>query len=497
MPYAPTADDSAAYQALCARDARFDGRLFVGVTSTGVYCRPVCRVRTPRLTHCRFFGHAAAAEAAGFRPCLRCRPERAPGRTWSTADATQALAAQAAPLLQAAAHDGEPQPVARVARRLGVTDRHLRRLFTAAHGVTPIDYLLTTRLLMAKQLLADTDLGVAQVALAAGFGDGRRLHEALARRYRLSPSDLRRGHGGAGPAGGTALTLRLGFRPPLDAAGLLRFLGARALPGVEGVTADGQWRRTLRLPAPDGQGAIDGWLSARFDVERHELVLDAAPAFAPVLGRLVRRVRQALDLDADPEPIDVALAALPFAPVPGLRLPGSADGFETAVRIVLGQQISVAAARTLALRLVARFGTPVATPFAELDRAFPTPAVLAAADADDLGRLGIVRQRVAALQALARAVADGSLVLDAGGADLDTTLAALLALPGIGPWTAQLIALRVLGWPDAWPASDLGLLRAFGVTTAAAATEAVQACRPWRSYAVIRAWQALDHRTAT
>jgi AraC family transcriptional regulator of adaptative response / DNA-3-methyladenine glycosylase II len=476
--------DDAAYQALRAHDARFDGRLFVGVTSTGIYCRPVCRVKPPRRENCRFFPNAAQAETQGFRPCLRCRPELAPGLSFT--DSSEVLADQAARWLVQAAHEGQDPPLPAIAQRLGVTDRHLRRIFQRRHGVSPVAWLATQRLLLAKQLLTDTTLPVTEVALACGFGSLRRFHAAFAERYRLSPGALRR-EGAAEPG-----ALRLAWRPPFDIAGLLGFVARRAVPGQEQV--DGLvLRRTLAL---DHQGqTLAGWLEARFVPQRCELHLAAAPALRPALGALVQRTRHALDLDADPAVIDPVLASVPGPACPGLRLPGSWNGFETAVRVVLGQQITVAAARTLCQRLVQRFGEPVETPFAGLDRLFPTAAVLAAADPADIGTLGIVRQRVRALQALAQAVADGRLDLNPG-ADLAATLAGLTALPGIGDWSAQLIALRTLGWPDAWPASDIALLKALGQPAGArdpvAGAAIAEAWRPWRGYAVFKLWHSLE-----
>ena len=497
MPANDTLHDDAAYAALQTRDARFDGRLFVGVTSTGIYCRPVCRVRPPRRENCRFFGHAALAEVAGFRPCLRCRPELAPGL--SLTDSSEVLAAQAARWLSQAAHDGEDMALPALAARLGVTDRHLRRIFGKAHGVTPIAWLTTQRLLLAKQLLTDTRMPVAQVALATGYSSQRRFNAAFAQRYRMSPSRLRQDRpDDEGDRSGvdqalSGAELRLAWRPPYDVTGVLGFLRQRAIPGVESV-AGLTVQRTLEL---QHQGRpLAGWLSARFDLDRNELRLTLAPALMPAAGPLLARTRQALDLDADPQRIAPALASLPGPVRPGLRVPSGWDGFEIAVRVILGQQVTVAAARTLTRRLVERFGAPIATPFDGVDRLFPSAATRAAADPAAIGELGIVRQRVKALQALATAVAAGALRLDRPAA-LAPTLAALTALPGIGPWSAQLIAMRALAWPDAWPASDIGILNALrpltgGERDIAAATALAEACRPWRAYAVMQLWMNLE-----
>jgi AraC family transcriptional regulator of adaptative response / DNA-3-methyladenine glycosylase II len=492
MPTLPPADDDdARYLALKARDARFDGRFFTGVTSTGIYCRPVCAVRTPRRENCRFFALAAQAEHAGFRPCLRCRPELAPqALAWSVQDAGAILVRQALRLLDTP-QAGSPLEggalVAQLAARLGVSDRHLRRLFEAALGISPLQYLQTRRLLAAKQLLTDTRLPVTQVALASGFASVRRFNAAFVQHYGLNPTQLRR----TGPAGaGRSRPVRLGYRPPYDPAALLAFFAARQIPAVEAADALAL-RRTARLAC--GGGEHTGWLETAFDTARSLVALSVSDSLLPVLPQVIARVRAMLDLDADPAAIAAVLHG-DFPEGDGLRVPGCFDGFELAVRAVLGQQITVAAARTLAQRLVERFGTPIETPWPGLNRLFPAPAVLAAAEGEALGQLGIVRQRQAAIVALARAVDTGQLALHAH-ADVPATTAALCQLPGIGDWTAQYIAMRALRWPDAFPSGDVALHKALGVQgtrqPARAAAEAAQAWRPWRSYAVVRAWATL------
>jgi len=476
-----TAD--AAYQVLQTHDARFDGRIFVGVTSTGVYCRPVCRVRLPRRENCRFFGNAASAECAGFRPCLRCRPELAPGL--ATTDSSQALARAGARLIEHAVAQGHDIALPRVAERLGVTDRHFRRVFQASHGVSPMDWLATQRLLLAKRLLTDTDLPVTRVALSSGFASLRRFNAAFAERYRLSPSALRRS---AGAAGSEPVAVRMAWRPPYDAQAMLGFLAARPLTGVEAV-ANGIWRRTLALTDARGERHT-GWLALRFEPDAHQVQATVSPSLAPVLGAVIERLRHLLDLDAEASAIDAALGELPLTLRPGLRLPGCVDGFETTVRVILGQQVTVAAACTLAARLVARFGEPIVTPFEGLTQLFPSAATLAEATPDSIGTLGIVRSRVGAIQALARAVVEGRIDLSPA-APMAETLAALGELPGVGAWTTELVALRVLAWPDAFPASDIGVMRALGAANPAAAAAQAEAWRPWRSYAVMQLWQSL------
>ena len=488
-------DADACYRAVAAHDARFDGAFFIGVTSTGIYCRPVCRVKTPRRENCRFFAHASQAEGAGFRPCLRCRPELAPQTlAWSAQDASALLAQHAARLLDSPDAWGDEVPsVAGLAARLGVSDRHLRRVFEAELGVSPMDWLQTRRLLAAKQLLADTRLPVAQVALAAGFASLRRFNAAFAAQYRMSPTALRRDGSEAKPGDGIAVTL--GYRPPYDVREMLQFLQQRGIAGVEQIDQSTHTvARTLRL-----DDDTRGWIACRFEPEQHRVQVRVADSLAPQLPRVIARVRAWLDLDADPAAIHAVLGA-DFPALAGLRVPGTLDGFELAVRAVVGQQVTVAAARTLTTRLVERFGTPLATPIDGLTRLFPTPATLAAATGDELGQLGLVRQRQAAIHALAQAVSSGQISMHAG-ADVAATMDALKALPGIGAWTADYIALRALRWPDAFPAGDVALQKALSPDgqrlTARAAEGRAERWRPWRAYAVIRAWHSPLHSLST
>ena len=488
-------DADACYRAVAAHDARFDGAFFIGVTSTGIYCRPVCRVKTPRRENCRFFAHASQAEGAGFRPCLRCRPELAPQTlAWSAQDASALLAQHAARLLDSPDAWGDEVPsVAGLAARLGVSDRHLRRVFEAELGVSPMDWLQTRRLLAAKQLLADTRLPVAQVALAAGFASLRRFNAAFAAQYRMSPTALRRDGSEPAPRDGIAVTL--GYRPPYDVREMLQFLQQRGIAGVEQIDQSTHTvARTLRL-----DDDTRGWIACRFEPEQHRVQVRVADSLAPQLPRVIARVRAWLDLDADPAAIHAVLGA-DFPALAGLRVPGTLDGFELAVRAVVGQQVTVAAARTLTTRLVERFGTPLATPIDGLTRLFPSPAALAAASGDELGQLGLVRQRQAAIHALAQAVSSGQIRLHAG-ADVAATMDALKALPGIGAWTADYIALRALRWPDAFPSGDVALQKALSPDgqrlTARAAEGRAERWRPWRAYAVIRAWHSPLHSLST
>lgn len=496
-PINPT-DADACYRALCSHDARFDGQFFTAVTSTGIYCRPVCRVRTPRRENCRFFEHAAQAEHAGFRPCLRCRPELAPlDRHWSTEDAGALLAQHATRWLddpQVWAEEASSGPaMTRLAAHLGVTDRHLRRVFETHLGLSPLQYLLTRKLLTAKQLLTDTLLPITQVALASGFGSQRRFNAAFLAHYRLQPAQMRRIPGSAAAKESqVGKPIALGWRPPLNGEALMRYFAQRQIAGVESVGVDSPLclRRTLRLMVRGT--AHQGWFSVQLDPEARRALLRVSESLQNVLPAVVWRVRALLDLDADPTAINAVLHAS-FPEGDGLRVPGCVDGFELAVRAILGQQITVAAARTLAQRLVAHLGEPLETPYPDLNRLFPTPDALANASPDALGAMGIVRQRQKALQALAQAVASGAVDLSSH-ANPHATVEALQTLPGIGPWTAQYIAMRALRWPDAWLIGDVALTKALGLPehrgreAQREAERRSQAWRPWRSYAVIRAW---------
>jgi AraC family transcriptional regulator of adaptative response / DNA-3-methyladenine glycosylase II len=484
-------DDTAAYQVITARDARFDGRLFVGVTSTGIYCRPICRVRTPRAKNCRFFATPAQAEAASFRPCMKCRPELAPaaGFAWSVMDASRTLARQAADALDEQAASGDAKSISDVADHLGVSDRHLRRIFQTEHGVTPLQYVQTRRLLLAKQLLTDTRLPVAQIALASGFNSLRRFNAAFAENYRMSPSRLRGEVEFDESASDAGVTVKLAYRAPYDVAAFLRFIAQRAIPGVEAV--EGRCvRRTLRAGAVT-PGA--GWIEIEFARDTPLVHLRFAPELAGASARVVAIVRRWLDLDATPEAIDAALAALPGAP--GLRLPGGTDAFELAVRAVLGQQVTVAAARTIAGRFVERFGAPLSTPWPDITRSFPQPELIAAAPIEHVAELGIIRTRAAAIIAIAQAWGEIAPLL-AARARPEPLIARLCAIKGIGPWTAHYVAMRALGWPDAFPPNDVAVLKAmnqlFGTASQREADQHAQPWQPWRAYAVLRLWNTLE-----
>lgn len=478
-----TLDDDICYRALTARDARFDGVFFVGVKSTGIYCRPVCTAKTPGQRRCRFFASAARAERAGFRPCLRCRPELAPGH--APVDSARTIARRAAARIEAGAlsDGGSLEDLAAI---LGLSSRQLRRTMRQELGVSPVELAQTNRLLLAKRLIAETQLPLVQVAFAAGFSSVRRFNAHFRSHYRLTPSTLRRASDQA--AGGDHLRLMLAYRPPYDWESLVRFLAARAIPGVECVI-DGVYHRTVAV------GEHRGWLRVAPVAGRHLLSVELATALAPALPTILARLRSLFDLDARPDVISGHLALDPLlAPSverhPGLRVPGAFDGFELAMRAILGQQVSVRGASTLAGRFAERFGSAIETPLPCLNRLTPTAESIASARGDTLRSLGLPGARAECLRSLARVVARGELDLDTC-VDATAVVAQLQELPGIGPWTAEYIAMRALRWPDAFPAGDLGLLKAARLKSPRALDEAAERWRPWRAYAAIHLWESL------
>ncbi|WP_456267864.1 helix-turn-helix domain-containing protein [Kushneria sp. AK178] len=466
------------YQALASRDRRFDGQFVVGVTSTGIYCRPICRVRCPKPDNCRFFAHPAGAEQAGFRPCLRCRPELAPGLAMM--DARDQLARAAMVMIDNGFLDHHD--TAALAGRIGVSERHLRRLFRAAFGVTTAEVARTRRLLLAKRLLTDTDLPISEIALAAGFGSQRRLNALFQAHYRLSPSRLRRA--GAGSLAGSPVTLTLAYQPPLDWTAMLDFLAARQVEALEQIEA-GVWQRSLMIEKDSGSRRIvyTGWVTVAH-VGPEQLALTLPVTLVPVMGEVLRIVRHLFDLDAPMPLIDSHLEELTGA---GLRVPGAVTGFEMAVRAIVGQQVSTVRARHILQALVTRLGEPLAGHPGR--HVFPRPATLAGQPPDALMSLGLLRIRAEAIIAVASAMDSRSLRLSPG-APVAASMAALRDIRGIGDWTAQYIAMRALAWPDAFPAGDLVLKKALGCRSAREAAQRAACWSPWRAYAAIRLWHA-------
>lgn len=474
-------------RARLSRDARFDGHFFVGVKTTGIYCRPVCPANAPKSENVTFYPTAAAASEAGLRPCLRCRPECAPGTpAWSGSSTTVQRGLRL--IADGALDDGD---VEQLATRLGVTGRHLRRLFTQHLGASPLAVAHTQRLHFAKRLIDQTALPMADVAIASGFGSTRRFNDAFRNTYGRSPRDLRRRCGAPKSTGG--LTVQLPYRQPFDSRNLLAFFAARATPGVEVVHED----RYLRSVVVDGAHSV---IDVRDNGECILLTLHGAGTRA--LLPLIQRVRGLFDLDASPDDIarvmsrDATLRNR-LKKLPGIRVPGAWDGFEVTVRAILGQQISVAAATTLAGRIANRYGEPIDVAVPGLDTAtaprvlFPTAEKLLGSR---LKNLGVITSRADTIRRVARAVVDGSVSFDVAQ-DTGEFCKSLLAIKGIGEWTAQYVAMRSLKDPDAFPHSDLGLLRAFdalerGRMKPSQLKLRAAAWRPWRAYAALLLWSS-------
>jgi AraC family transcriptional regulator, regulatory protein of adaptative response / DNA-3-methyladenine glycosylase II len=473
------------YQAVLTRDARFDGRFFVAVKTTRIYCRPICRVKTPMRKNCEFFSFAAAAEVAGYRPCKRCRPELAPGSSLMEVSSQQAR--------NAAYHIGQDflseHSLAELADQLGITDRQMRRVFHEEFGVSPVEFSQTQRLLLAKQLLTDSAMPVTSVAYASGFKSLRRFNALLKERYRLSPTEFRKQQKKEVPQNFEEFSFRLNYRPPLDWERLLGFLSQRVIPQVECVQG-GKYFRTVQVRRQNKD--LAGCLEVRHDADKHMLSVLLSDSLLPVCASVLERVKRLFDLSADPVAIDSVLGNL-AKQRPGLRLPGSFDGFEMAIRAILGQQISVAAARTLAGRLALRFGAPVQTPHSSLTRLFPTPQRLAPASVAEIARLGIIGKRAETLIALSEAVASGTLHLEPGSR-VEDTLNTLHKIPGIGEWTVQYIAMRALSWPDAFPHTDLGVKKALATSNPKKILALAEQWRPWRAYATLHLWADLTEK---
>jgi AraC family transcriptional regulator, regulatory protein of adaptative response / DNA-3-methyladenine glycosylase II len=426
----------------------------------------------------RFYSSAAAAEGAGFRPCLRCRPERAPGL--ASVDAVSRLVAAAIAGIEE--HALSSAKVGELAASLGVSDRHLRRVTESELGVSPIELAQTQRLLLAKRLLGETRLSQTEIAFASGFGSVRRFNALFKSRYGLSPRDLR-GTAKA-PAG---LHCQLEFRPPFAWKSLLEFLRLRAIPGIEMADAT-HYRRTVSIEQHDG------WIAVSRGKKPNALNVEISPSLAPVIGAVIARVKRLFDLGAVPDAVSALLSRDPLLAntvrrIPGLRVAGAFDGFELAVRAILGQQVSVKGATTMAGRWAQRFGTPIATPYVELNRLTPTVQRIVAATVDEIAALGIIGARARCLTLLAAAVRERKIALTFAP-NVEAQIDALMSLPGIGPWTAQYIAMRALHWPDAFPSGDLMLLRAANATETKL-QQLAEGWRPWRAYATHYLWHSL------
>lgn len=483
---------SGLYEAFKARDARFDGRFFVGISSTGIYCRPVCRARKPKKENCTFYSTAAEAEQAGYRPCLLCRPELAPGVSVSVTDASLTLARKAARLLEE--NCGNGQSLEELSAQLGCTDRHMRRVFSAEYNISPVQYVQTCRLLLAKNLLTDTGLQVLEIAMASGFGSLRRFNDVFRKHYRLSPTALRKRVPDEKGTDDT-ITVALGYRPPYAWERMLDFLAPRVIPGVEKIE-NREYLRTVRMMDAEDRQRY-GWIRVGHKEKKNVLTVTVSETLLPVLPQVLGRIKHLFDLYCDPAIIYETLSRMNDIQaglcVAGTRLPGCFDSYEMAVRAVLGQQISIKAASTLASRIVTAFGTPVDTGIAGLTYVFPSPEDILALDGrieNHLGPLGITAVRARTFHVLAEALVTKKIDFSFA-AHPGEQMKKLCALPGIGPWTATYIAMRAMGWPDAFLETDIGVKHALAPRTTQEMLTMAETWRPWRSYATINLWNSL------
>jgi len=504
-------EPEACHRALDTHDPRFDGLFFVGISSTGIYCRPVCPTRQTKRENRTFYPTAAAAEAAGYRPCLRCRPELAPGR--ASVDAVNAWARAAVRRIEDGAL-GE-MSLEELAKELGISDRHLRRVVQSEYGVSPVELAQTQKLLTAKRLLTDTDLPIGEVALASGFSSVRRFNALFSERYNLTPTKLRKK---GGSTGRDSIVCEVSYRPPLDWCGLLEFIAFRASCGVEAMDGSA-YVRTVSIKGKSG------WIRVTPDVpstssptnpkvntenlpHRNVLRVEISTSLAAVLPEVLVRVKRLFDLSAEPCAIAEALGDV--CQDPAVRVPGAFDGFEIAVRAILGQQVSVQAASVISGKFAQAFGEPIEAPYPQLNRIFPSPAIIAKLDPVKIAEVGIIRSRANAIVSLAQAIVSKEIILRPG-ADAEATKARLCEIPGIGPWTAEYVAMRALAWPDAFPATDLGIKKAManlppfmgvvprsgdrGVGAKSPSEKEIlamaEAWRPWRSYAAMHLWRSL------
>lgn len=464
------------YQALLTHDPRFDGAFFVAVKSTRIYCRNVCPAKTPMFKNVTFYSNAAVAEMSGYRPCLRCRPELAPGN--ASVDSVSRLASLALNRIE----DGALTDLGLegLADEMGISSRHLRRVIESEFGVSPIQIAQTQRLLLAKRLLTDTKLSITEIAFASGFSSVRRFNALFLERYNLNPTELRKR---LKEHDTPFLVCEVAYREPYDWVSMLAFLEGRACPGVE-VIADDTYYRTVSF------GKHSGWLAIKQNSQKLTFSIQISMSLAPVLLNVVARCKRMLDTQADPFLIASTLGKLAEGRE-GLRVPGAFNGFDLALRAILGQQVSVKAASTLHGRIAQKFGIEVATPIAGLNRSAPMAKSLAKLKPEDLSGLGITGSRITSILALANAIASGELSLEPGQ-NVEQTVAKLKKLPGIGDWTAEYIAMRALSWPDAFPYSDLGIKKALALKNDKHVIEHAEKYRPWRSYAAMHLWKSLE-----
>ncbi|EQA43217.1 metal-binding domain of Ada [Leptospira broomii serovar Hurstbridge str. 5399] len=465
---------------MSTHDTRFDGIFFVAVKSTMIYCRPVCRVKLPLRKNCSFYPSAAAAEVAGYRPCLRCRPELAPG--YSPMEAVSRLASQALQMIdEGALNKGSIEDLA---DDFGVTSRHLRRVIKLKFGVSPIELAQTQRLLLAKRLLTDTNLRITEIAFTSGFSSLRRFNTLFKSRYRMVPGQFRKAYRPT-TKNSDKIDCDLSFRPPFDWNSIIGFLGQRILAGVEEIQ-DEKYLRTVSIDGVTGIISVSP-VNGK-NLLRARISSSLLPALIPILSSL----RRLFDLNAEPISIAHHLGKL-SAKNPGLRVPGSFDPFEVGIRAILGQQISVKAATTIAARFVRIFGLTIETGITGLTYLTPTPERVANSNVKRIATLGLPAKRAETILAFSKAVAEKKLNLKPD-TNFEKQIEELTSLPGIGDWTAQYIAMRVFGWPDSFPHTDLGIYKALGVNNPSNVLKIAENWRPWRSYATMHLWKSLEEK---
>lgn len=496
-------DHDALYEVLRCRDLRFDGRIFVAVRTTGVYCRPICTARLPKSENCTFYPLAALAEKHGYRPCLICRPELAPGETLLGGSIRLEPGAELAQKIVRRIEDGALNDctVEELAKEFEITDRYLRVIFERYVGVSPIELAQTRRLLQAKQMLSETNLAITVIAYAAGFSSLRQFNNVFRKKYQMAPRDLRRSTKSVAKRSTqiehVCQQLRLDYRPPLNWPALMNFLGMRAILGVEHVDK-GTYLRTVTVGEHSGWikvNCIDMHAAAKTKPAPNTLTVSISDSLAPVIMQVMSKIRGVFDVRANVFEIESTLSkdkvlAKTVKKYSGMRLPGAFDGFELLLRAILGQQISVKGATTLAGRFAARFGDPIQTPYPELMYTTPCVQRLAEAKVTDIQVMGLPSKRAQTIKFAATAVCEGKLNLEPG-ADPDSTAANLIEIPGIGEWTADYVAMRALDWPDAFPSGDLGVKKALDLTRRKDILARAECWRPWRAYATMYLWLSL------
>lgn len=478
------------YEAFLSKDVRFDGRFFVGISSTSIYCRPICRAKTPKFENCTYYTSAAEAESAGYRPCLLCRPELAPGM--SPMDSTKSLVYRAARMLED--YSGSDQSIEELANKLGCSSRHLRRAFKNEFHVSPVQYLQTRRLLLAKSLLTDTHLSVLDVAMASGFGSLRRFNDVFKKQYKLVPTKLRKTVPSQSddPDG---ITVALGYHTPYQWQTLLAFLEHRSIAGVE-LVMNNAYYRTVHIEDEKNRHFY-GWIRVNDNSAKSVLNVTLSDELLPVLPHVLAKVRHLFDLHCDPAAVENVLKSMnriyPNLFVSGLRVPGCFDSYELAIRAVLGQQVTVKAARTFASRLVNEYGRLIETGIDGLTHTFPMPEDILRLKkniSNHLGPLGITSSRSKTILALAHSLSTGKIKLNLE-VQPEEEIKKLLEIPGIGPWTANYIAMRAMGWPDAFLETDHGIKKALKSYDQKEIVQLAEQWQPWRSYATINLWHSL------